>query len=110
MTQICAYCDEKHDIMETVFTIISHGFGHANKEDKTFCSVECRVWWRRRCSDDPGEWEQPIKPGHQIRLDRFADTDFPGECTLGKIELGPDTETGNDLPDSETATGQEATA
>lgn len=73
MTQICTYCDEEHDISDTVFTIISHGFGHANKEHKPFCSVECRVWWRRRCSDEPGEWEQPYTRGIQSRLHEFGD-------------------------------------
>lgn len=101
MSQMCEYCDDEHDVRDTVFAITSHGFGHANKEHKPFCSVECRVWWRRRCSNDPGDWEQPIKPGHQIRLDRFTDTDFPGECTLGKIELGPDDEAETDQPASE---------
>jgi hypothetical protein len=75
MSLICEYCDEEHDGSDTVFAIVSYGFGHANKEHKPFCSVECRVWWRRRCSDEPGAWEQPHTQGYQGRLDRFVTDD-----------------------------------
>jgi hypothetical protein len=77
MSQTCEYCDDDHDVTDTVYAIVSHGFGYANKEHKPFCSVECRTWWRRRCSDDPGAWEQPMQPGYQGRLDRYVadDTD-----------------------------------
>ena len=75
MSQICEYCDEEHAVSDTVFAIVSHGFGHANKEHKPFCSVEWRVWWRRRYSDEPGEWEQPYTQGYQGRLDRFVTDD-----------------------------------
>ena len=72
MSQTCEYCDREHDVSDTVFARISHGFGHANKEALKFCSVECRVWWRRRCSDDSGPWEQPGPVGYQGRLSRFV--------------------------------------
>jgi hypothetical protein len=64
-------------VSDTVFAIVSHGFGHANKEHKPFCSVECRTWWRRRCSDQPGPWEQPAPKGYQALLDEYVadDTD-----------------------------------
>jgi hypothetical protein len=75
MTQTCEYCGDEHDVSDTVFAIVSHGFGHANKDHKPFCSVECRTWWRRRCSDDPGAWEQPMQPGYQGRLDRYVADD-----------------------------------
>jgi hypothetical protein len=75
MSQPCEYCDADHDVSDTVFAIVSHGFGHANKEHKPFCSVECRVWWRRRCSDNPGAWEQPAPKGYQGRLSRFVTDD-----------------------------------
>ena len=77
MSQICEYCDDDHDVSDTVFAIVSHGFGHANKDHKPFCSVECRTWWRRRCSDNPGAWEQPAPKGYQALLDEYGadDTD-----------------------------------
>ncbi|WP_435078964.1 hypothetical protein [Halococcus sp. AFM35] len=75
MSQTCEYCDGEHDVSDTVFAIVSHGFGHANKEHKPFCSVECRTWWRRRCSDNPGAWEQPAPKGYQGRLDRYVADD-----------------------------------
>jgi hypothetical protein len=75
MSQTCEYCDDDHDVSDTVFTIVSYGFGHANKDHKPFCSVECRTWWRRRCSDNRGAWEQPMQPGYQGRLDRFVSDD-----------------------------------
>ncbi|WP_273837487.1 hypothetical protein [Halococcus sp. PRR34] len=75
MTQTCAYCNTEHDVSETVFATISHGFGHANKETRKFCSVECRTWWRRRESDRTGAWEQPGPVGYQARLDRYVADD-----------------------------------
>jgi hypothetical protein len=98
MSQICEYCDDDHDVNDTVFAIVSHGFGHDNKEHKPFCSVECRTWWRRRCSDDPGEWEQPHTPGYQGRLDRFVSNNGD-EIGVKPVEFA-----------SEAATGQEASA
>jgi hypothetical protein len=96
MSQICEYCDNEHDVSDTVFAIVSHGFGHANKDHKPFCSVECRVWWRRRCSDDPGAWEQPAPKGYQGRLDRFVSdngdeigdkpAEFTSESASGRTE------------------------
>lgn len=76
MTQTCEYCDREHDVTDTVYARISHGFGHANKEALKFCSIECRVWWRRRCSDQPGAWEQPAPKGYQGRLSRFVTEDI----------------------------------
>ena len=43
MSKTCEYCDDEHDVSDTVFAIVSHGFGHANKDHKPFCSVECRT-------------------------------------------------------------------
>ena len=83
MSQTCEYCDDEHDVSDTVYTIVSHGFGHANKDHKPFCSVECRTWWRRRCSDNPGAWEQPMQPGYQGRLNRFV-SDDTGDPNAGR--------------------------
>ena len=93
MSQTCEYCDDEHDVSDTVFAIVSHGFGHANKEHKPFCTVECRTWWRRRCSDNPGAWEQPMQPGYQGRFDRFRDDhDERSESVSGAVEASPTTE------------------
>ena len=70
----CEYCEEEYGT-DGYHMSISHGFGRGNKEWKQFCSVLCRVWWRRRCSDDPGAWEQPHTPGYQGRPDRFVTDD-----------------------------------
>jgi hypothetical protein len=98
MSQICEYCDDEHDVSDTVFAIVSHGFGHANKEHKPFCSVVCRTWWRRRCSDDPGAWEQPMQPGYQGRLDRFRDDhddrDTRSESVSPAVAARPASESG----------------
>jgi hypothetical protein len=75
MSQMCDYCEGEHHVTAMCYTILSHGFGHANKETRQFCSVECRTWWRRRCSDNPGAWEQPMQPGYQGRLDRYVADD-----------------------------------
>ena len=80
MSRQCEYCGSERGENECV-AIVSHGFGHGNKEWIPFCSVECRVWWRRRCSDEPGAWEQPMKPGYQGRLDRFVTDDSDERAT-----------------------------
>ena len=84
MSESCEYCDDEHDLSDTVYTIVSHGFGHANKEHKPFCSGECRTWWRRRCSDNPGAWEQPMQPGYQGRLDRYVVDDTEADETAAQ--------------------------
>ena len=101
MSQICDYCDDEHDVSDTVHATISHGFGRGNKEWKQFCSVVCRTWWRRRCSDDPGAREQPAPKGYQGRLDRFVTHDDRSESAAKSVEA---------RPTSESTTGQEATA
>jgi hypothetical protein len=73
MSQTCEYCGDEHAIEDGCGIRLSSGFGRFNKTLKNFCSAECRAWWRRRCSDDPGAWEQPMQPGYQGRLDRFRD-------------------------------------
>ena len=92
MSQTCEYCDDEHDVSDTVYTIVSHGFGHANKDHKPFCSVECRTWWRRRCSDNPGAWEQPMQPGYQGRLDRFVSDDSDADESAAQPATIPGSE------------------
>lgn len=75
MSQTCEYCGDEHAIEDGCGIRLSAGFGRFNKTMKNFCSVECRAWWRRRESDQPGEWEQPAPQGYQGRLDRFRDED-----------------------------------
>jgi hypothetical protein len=81
MSQTCEYCGDEHTIEDGCGIRLSSGFGRFNKTIKNFCSVECRAWWRRRCSDQPGEWEQPSPKGYQGRLDRYVadDTDDADE-------------------------------
>ena len=92
MRQTCEYCGDDHDVNDTVYTIVSHGFGHANKDHKPFCSVECRTWWRRRCSDNPGAWEQPMQPGYQGRLDRFVSDDSDADESAAQPATIPGSE------------------
>lgn len=100
MSQMCEYCDDEHNGSDTVYTIISHGVGPHNKATRKFCSVVCRTWWRRRCSDDPGEWEQPAPKGYQGRLDRFVTDDDRSESATAVAAR----------PTTESASAQEATA
>ena len=89
MSQQCDYCEEEYGT-DGYHMNISHGFGRGNKEWKQFCSVVCRVWWRRRCSDEPGAWEQPAPKGYQGRLDRFRDdTDDRSESVTAAVEASP---------------------
>jgi hypothetical protein len=77
MSKTCEYCGDEHAIEDGCGIRLSSGFGRFNKTMKNFCSVECRAWWRRRESDQPGPWEQPAPSGYQGRLDRYVadDTD-----------------------------------
>lgn len=74
MTQTCEYCGAEN-VEDRVIKRLSSGYGRANKSIKRFCSRECRAWWRRRCSDDPGPWEQPGPVSYQGRLSRFVTDD-----------------------------------
>jgi hypothetical protein len=102
MSQTCEYCGDEHDIEDRCGVRLSSGFGRFNKTIQNFCSVECRAWWRRRESDQPGPWEQPAPKGYQGRLDRFVsdDTDEHSESVSAAVAASPATE----------STGQEAEA
>jgi hypothetical protein len=75
MSKTCEYCGDEHAIEGRCSIRLSSGFGRFNKTMKNFCSVECRAWWRRRESDQPGEWEQPAPSGYQGRLDEYVSDD-----------------------------------
>jgi hypothetical protein len=75
MSQTCEYCGDEHAIENGRGIRLSSGFGRFNKTIKNFCSVECRAWWRRRCSDLSGPWEQPGPKGYQALLDEYVSDD-----------------------------------
>lgn len=84
MSKTCEYCGDEHAIADGCGIRLSSGFGRFNKTMKNFCSVECRAWWRRRESDQPGKWEQPAPSGYQGRLDRYVadNTDADDESAV----------------------------
>jgi hypothetical protein len=98
MSRRCDYCGDERGENEC-FARVSHGFGHSNKESKAFCSVECRTWWRRRCSDEPGAWEQPAPKGYQGRLSRFITGESDSESATRSIACSA-TEAANGRPEA----------